>query len=158
MELKKKMKLEHSVNIKTTVDQIWDFLMHIESNYKKWHPKDHIKFVWTKGKPLASGSTFYAEQFMMGHKVKYKGWIDESIQKKKVTMKFHFPLSIITDKIEMIIEDKNDYASFTHVMYLKFKPLSRTLFKKRNLDMIKDTNTHVAVEAEQMRDILEAKK
>ena len=28
-----------------------------EKNYKAWHPKDHVEFKWTKGKPMESGSS-----------------------------------------------------------------------------------------------------
>lgn len=158
MKIKKKMELTHTIKIKTTSERIWDFLTHIEKNYKAWHPKDHIKFIWTKGEPFSEGSTFYAEQYMMDHIVKYKGWIAESVPKKKITMRFHFPMSIVTDKIEMILEDTISYATFTHITYLKFKPLSRTLFKQRNLKMIQDINEHVANEANNMKNILEGKQ
>jgi acetamidase/formamidase len=48
--------------------------------------------------------TLTAEQLMMGEKVKYKGKISDCISGKKITMKFSFPLSLITEKMEMITE------------------------------------------------------
>jgi len=43
------------------------------------HPEDHILFQWTKGVPFEKGSTFYAEQLMIGEKVKYTGKIIDSM-------------------------------------------------------------------------------
>ncbi len=155
VELQKRMTLVHEVDVKTSPDKIWDFLLHIDKNYKAWHPSDHILFKWTKGEALQTGSTFYAEQYMLGEKIKYKGKIAESIPGKKITMKFAFPLSLITDKIEMIIEGDGSHARFRHITYLRFKLLSRTIFKNRNIKMIYDMDTHVKTEGENMKRLLE---
>ena len=153
--IQKHMTLVHEVNVNTSADKIWDFLIHIEKNYSVWHPGDHILFQWTKGAPLEAGASFYAEQFMMGEKVKYKGRITECVPGEKITMKFSFPLSIITEKIEMIIEDHGTSSTFKHVTYMRFKFLSRTIFKKRNIKMLHDMDIHVRTEGENMKNILE---
>jgi hypothetical protein len=151
----KQMTLVHQVDIKTSTGRIWDFLVNINMNYTHWHPHDHILFQWTEGEPLMTGSRFYAEQYMMGQKIKYNGRITASIPGEKVTMRFSFPLSLITEKIEMIIEDHGSYATFKHVTYLKFKFLSRTLFKKRNIRMLNEMDEHVKTEGENMKRLLE---
>jgi hypothetical protein len=147
--------LVHKVDIKTSPDKIWDFLINIEKNYSVWHPQDHILFQWATGAPFEAGATFYAEQFMMGEKVKYKGKITECISEKKITMKFSFPLSLITEKIEMIIENHNTYSTFKHITYMKFKFLSRTIFRKQNLKMLNDMDAHITTEGVNMKNILE---
>ncbi|TVQ15779.1 MAG: hypothetical protein EA361_05170 [Bacteroidetes bacterium] len=149
------MTLVHEVDIKTSPDKIWDFLVNIEKNYSAWHPNDHILFKWTNGKPFETGSAFYAEQYMMGEKVNYKGKIRESIVDEKITMTFSFPLSLIIEKIEMIIENKGAYSIFKHITYMKFKFLSRTIFKKRNIKMLNDMDIHVTTEGGNMKKILE---
>ena len=105
MEITEKLEahliLAHEVDIKTSPQKIWDFLINIEDNYRQWHPKDHILFKWTDGKPFDAGASFYAEQYMLGQRIKYKGKITESIPGQMITMRFSFPLSIITEKIEM---------------------------------------------------------
>lgn len=154
-ELQKFMTLEHEVDIDTTPDRIWDFLIKIEKNYPAWHPNDHILFRWTNGAPFETGSTFYAEQYMLGEKVKYNGKITESIRGEKITMKFSFPLSIITDKIEMIIENHGTYSTFKHITYMKFRFLSRTIFRKQNIRMLNDMDTHIRTEGGNMKSILE---
>ena len=155
VKLEKHMTFVHEVDIKTTTDRIWDFLININENYSVWHPKDHILFQWTNGAPFETGSTFYAEQYMMGEKVKYKGKIAEAIPGEKITMTFSFPLSLITEKIEMIIENKGTYSTFKHITYMKFKFLSRTIFKKQNIKMLNDMDAHITTEGGNMKDILE---
>jgi hypothetical protein len=155
MTIQRYMTLTHEVDIKTSPDKIWDFLINIEKNYTAWHPNDHILFQWTKGAPFETGSTFYAEQYMMGEKVKYNGKITESIPGEKITMTFSFPLSLITEKIEMIIENKETYSTFKHITYMKFKFLSRTIFKKQNIKMLNDMDIHIRTEGENMKRIIE---
>jgi hypothetical protein len=154
-KLQKHMVLVHEVNINTSPDKIWDFLININMNYPVWHPKDHILFKWTSGNPFETGSTFYAEQYMMDEKIKYNGKITESIAGEKITMTFSFPLSLITEKIEMIIENNGTYSTFRHVTYMKFKFLSRTIFKNQNLKMLNDMDKHVKTEGNNMKSILE---
>ncbi|MDD3723312.1 MAG: SRPBCC family protein [Lutibacter sp.] len=156
VKLDKHMTFVHEVDIKTSPDKIWDFLININENYSVWHPKDHILFQWTKGAPFETGSTFYAEQYMMGEKVKYNGKITESIPGEKITMTFSFPLSLITEKIEMIIENKGTYSTFKHITYMKFKFLSRTIFKKQNIKMLNDMDSHITTEGGNMKRILES--
>ena len=154
-KLQKHMTLLHETDIKASPEKIWDFLINIEKNYKVWHPDDHILFRWIKGEPFEEGSGFYAEQYMVGQKVRYKGKISECISGKKITMRFSFPLSLITDKIEMIVEDHGSYSKFKHITYMKFKLLSRTIFKKRNIRLLNDMNSHVLAEGANMKRILE---
>lgn len=154
-KLPKHMTLVHEVDIKTTPDKIWDFLINIEKNYTAWHPKDHILFQWTKGAPFEAGAAFYAEQYMMGEKIKYNGKITACIPGEKITMTFSFPLSLITEKIEMIIENQGTNSTFKHITYMKFKFLSRTIFKKQNIKMLNDMDTHVTTEGGNMKNILE---
>lgn len=154
-KLQKHMTLVHDVDVKTSSDKIWEFLINIEKNYSAWHPKDHILFHWTNGAPFEAGATFYAEQYMMGEKVKYKGKITECIPGEKITMTFSFPLSLITEKIEMIIENHGTYSTFKHITYMKFKFLSRTLFRKQNIRMLHDMDTHIKTEGRNLKSILE---
>jgi hypothetical protein len=154
-EIQKRMTLSHDVEIHATSDKIWDFLINIEKNYQAWHPEDHVLFRWTKGAPFETGATFYAEQYMLGAKIKYKGRIIECMPGEKITMKFSFPLSLITEKIEMIIANQGENSTFRHITYMRFKFLSRTIFKKRNMKMLNDMDQHVKVEGENMKRLLE---
>lgn len=154
-KLQKHVLLEHEVAINASHEKIWDFLVNIDKNYSAWHPKDHILFQWTSGNPFEAGATFYAEQYMLGEKVKYKGKITENIPGKKITMRFGFPLSLITEKIEMIIEGRGDKSIFKHLSYMRFRFLSRTIFRKRNVRMLSEMDAHIRTESENMKRILE---
>ncbi len=66
MGLFKQLVIKDSVEIKTTPEKIWEFFINLEQNYRIWHPEDYVLFKWTKGKPMEEGSTFYAEQYVMG--------------------------------------------------------------------------------------------
>ena len=67
--------LEHSIEIRTTPGKIFEFFrqLHLDDNYRKWHPDDHVLIRWVKGKPWEEGSVVYAEQYAHGklHKLKY---------------------------------------------------------------------------------------
>jgi hypothetical protein len=66
MPLCKILELNNSVEIKISPETTWNFFKRTE-NYTTWHPKDHIKFIWTEGKPLDVGSTFYSEKLVFGN-------------------------------------------------------------------------------------------
>jgi hypothetical protein len=55
----------------------------------------------------------------------------------------------------MIIENKGAYSTFKHITYMKFKFLSRTIFKKQNIKMLNDMDAHIRTEGGNMKDILE---
>ncbi len=156
--IEKRMTLVHEVDIQTSAGNIWNFLLNIQDNYSAWHPQDHIVFRWTKGAPFETGSTFYAEQNMMGEKVKYNGKITTAVPYERITMTFSFPLSLITEKIEMVVQDKGTSSTFQHISYMKFKFLSRTIFKNHNLKTLKDMDNHIRTEGENMKRILEQGK
>lgn len=150
-----RMALKHSIKIQVPPEAIWQFLENIQDNYITWHPEDHKVFIWTSGKPLSQGATLYSEQYMASELVKYNAVITESVFQKKVVMKFSFPISLITEKIEWAIEDKGDCSKFTAITYLKFGILSRILFKKRIYRLIEEHNRHVHTEGENLKNLLE---
>ena len=115
MSLFKQLVLKDSIEIKTTPEKIWEFFYNIEKNYTKWHPEDHILFKWTKGRPWEEGSTFYAEQYVMGKITKYKGTIVEIVPNKKTVSKFSLPISLVSPKIEWLIEPKGSNSVFTAI-------------------------------------------
>lgn len=153
-----RMALKHSVEIRVSPKSIWQFLENIQDNYISWHPEDHKVFIWKSGKPLSQGATLYSEQYMVGDLIKYKAVITESISQKKVVMKLSFPVSLITERIEWIIEDNGGYSVFTAITYLKFGILSRMLFKKKIYQLIEEHNRHVHTEGENLKKILEQSK
>jgi hypothetical protein len=55
----------------------------------------------------------------------------------------------------MIIENHGSYSTFKHVTYMKFKLLSRIIFKKHTINMLNDMDSHILLEGENMKRILE---
>ena len=55
----------------------------------------------------------------------------------------------------MVIENHDTYSTFKHITCMKFKFLSRTIFKKQNLKMLNDMDILVKTEGGNMKSILE---
>jgi len=154
MPLCKRLELSHSIEIKTSPEKIWNFFKNTD-NYTTWHPKDHIKFIWTEGKPLEIGSKFYSEQLVFGKVQKYKGHIKETIPNRKIVFTFKFPVSLISPEIEWRIEPKGSNTVFTAITYMRAGHLYKKLFKKGMKNLIKEHDRHVAEEGENLKKILE---
>ena len=156
MNLFGQLVLKDSIEINTTPERIWEFFTDLEKNYTMWHPEDHILFRSTKGKPLEKGSTFYAEQYVMGKVQKYKGTFTEIIPGRKIVFKFSWPVSVITPKIEWLIEPKSSSSVFTAVTYMRLGMLYKKIFKKGMKNLIEAHDKHVKKEGENLKMILES--
>ena len=93
MPLCKRLELSHSIEIKTTPEKILNFLKNPE-NYTIWHPQDHIKVIWTEGKPFEVGSKFYSEQRVFGKVQKYNAKIQEIIPNRKIVFTCQIALRV----------------------------------------------------------------
>ncbi|UCH15603.1 MAG: SRPBCC family protein [Bacteroidales bacterium] len=156
MKLFEPLVLRDSVEIDTTPENIWKFFKDLEINYKIWHPEDHILFRCTKGQVLEKGSTFYAEQYVMGKVQKYKGTFIEIVPNRKIVFKFSFPVSIITPRIEWLIEPKGSVTVFTAITYMRLGKLYQKLFKKSMGTLVEAHDKHVGEEGENLKKIMES--
>jgi uncharacterized protein YndB with AHSA1/START domain len=149
--------LKDSIEINAAPEKIWEFFVNLEQNYRIWHPGDHILFKWTKGRPWEEGSSFYAEQYVMGRKKKYRGTCTEIVPNRKIVFEFSFPVSLISPKIEWQIEPKGPNSVFTAITYMRLGKLFRKLFEKQVEKLLKAHDEHVRTEAENLKNILENK-
>ena len=156
MPLCKRLELSHSIEIKTTHEKIWKFLKNPD-NYTIWHPQDHIRMMWTKGKPFELGSTFYSEQLVFGKVQKYNGQIKEIIPNRKVVFTFKFPVSLMSPKIIWYTETKGENTVFTAISIIRAGYLYKKLFKKGMKKLIAEHNRHVGEEGENLKKLLEGK-
>jgi hypothetical protein len=149
--------LKDSIEIKTTPEKIWKFFYNLEKNYKKWHPKDHVLFKWTEGKPMESGSKWYAEEILNGELKKGGGTIGEVIPNRKIVFKNAFPSSLVSPGFEWRIEPKGTKSVFIAISYIRaFKFYS--LIAKKHVDKgIKSGKKHIKEEGENLKKILERK-
>lgn len=154
MPLFKRLELSHSIEIKTTPEMIWNFLKNPE-NYTIWHPKDHIKVIWTEGKPFELGSKFYSEQLVFGKVQKYKAQIKEVIPNRKIVFTFNLPVSLISPEIEWRIEPKGSNTVFTAISYIRAGHLFKKLFRNGMKNFIEEHNRHVGEEGENLKNLLE---
>ena len=154
MPLCKRLELSHSIEIQTTPEKIWNFLKNPE-NYTIWHPQDHIKVIWTEGKPFEVGSKFYSEQRVFGKVQKYNAKIQEIIPNRKIVFTFKFPVSLISPEIEWRIEPKGSNTVFTAISYLRAGYLLKKVFKKGMNKLIEEHNRHVGEEGENLKNLLE---
>jgi hypothetical protein len=156
MPIFKEVIIRDSIGIATTPERIWDFFYHLDTNYRIWHPDDHILFKWVRGKPMGIGSEIYAEETMDGHFVKLKSTVIESVPNKKIVFKNHFPTSFITPRIEWRMEAKGPKTVFTAITYNRIGWLFRTFAKNRVDHIIKIAKKHMREEGENLKRILEA--
>ena len=157
MKLLETLLLKDSIEIITTPEKIWDFFINLEQNYKAWHPEDHIVFKWTKGKPMESGSGWYAEEVVHGKVFKFKGTIGDVIKNRKIVFKYSFPISLVSPKFEWLIEPKGSTAVFTSMSYLRAGNLFYKIARKEMELKIPMHNKHVKEEGENLKRILESK-
>lgn len=155
MGLLEPLLLKDSIEINTTPEKIWEFFANLDKNYTTWHPEDHIVFKWVEGKPLAQGSKFYAEQLVKGKVTEYKGTISEIVPNRKIIINFAFPISLVSPKIEWLLEPKNSTTVFSAITYMRFGKLFSKLFKRHMKNMIKTHNKHTWAEAENLKKIME---
>jgi len=155
MKLFKPLILKDSVEIKTTPEKIWEFFTNLEKNYRAWHPKDHVLFKWTKGKPMETGSRWYGEEVVMGKVFKLKGIIGKVIPNRKIVFKYSFPISLVAPWFEWSIEPKGSNSVFTTRSYIRAGDLSLKLARKEMETKIAMHNQHTREEGKNLKKILE---
>lgn len=155
MSLFSQLVLSDSVEIRATPEKIWEFFVNLEKNYKAWHPKDHILFKWTKGKPMETGSGWYGEEIVRGKVFKLKGTVGEVIPERKIVFRNSFPISLVSPRYEWTVEPKGSNSIFTAKSYMRAGNLLYKLSRKEMEDKISMHNQHVREEGENLKKILE---
>ena len=156
MSLFSQLILSDSIEINTTPEKIWDFFSNLEKNYKAWHPKDHILFKWTKGKPMESGSKWHGEEVVRGKVFKLKGTIGDVVPYRKIMFKYSFPISLVAPGFEWLIDPKGKKSIFTARSFLRAGELFYKLSRKEMEEKIDMHNRHVKEEGENLKRILES--
>ncbi len=157
MALLKDIFLEHSIDIRTTPEKIWEFFLNLEENYTAWHPQDHVVFKWLKGRPWEEGSVVYAEEIIHGKLHKLKFVVTRVVPKKEVEfspasrlLRTYFP------KNAFIIEQKGDICTFTATGHIRVGWLVSKFARKKLEFGLAEANRHMREEGENLKAILEA--
>lgn len=142
--------IKDSIEIKTTPEKIFDWFVHLEENFRAWHP-DHVKCCWLKGKPFEEGSILHVEEYLHGklHKIKFRG--TKVKPNKKIEYKLLFPTSIVCPKGSFIIEPKGKNCIFTATLSFRFGWLFSKLAKNR----VEAVKKHMKEEGENLKRLLE---
>ena len=142
--------LRDSIEIKVTPQKTFDWLVHLEENYKAWHP-DHVECYWLKGKPAAEGSILYVEEYIHGSLHKMRSRITKIEPTERIEYKFLFPMSLICPEGSFIIEPKGESCIFTATLSFRFAKILPKLAKGR----VEALKKHMREEGENLKRLLE---
>jgi uncharacterized protein YndB with AHSA1/START domain len=149
------MIVEDSIEIESTPETIWDFFCNLEENYTTWHPEDHIRFAWTAGKPMTTGSRWYGEEVVRGKVFKLRGTIGEVVPYRKIMFRYAFPISLVAPGFSWHIEPKGRTSVFTARSYIRAGEFYFKLFKQHMKTKMAMHYKHVREEGENLKQILD---
>jgi hypothetical protein len=147
--------LMESTEISASPEETWDFFVHLDDNYIAWHPADHIVFRWTGGRPMALGSTFYAEEYAMGEIKKYSGTVTEVVEYQKVVFALSGPVSLLTPFFEWRIQSDGAASVFTAVTPVRAGKLLEFLMPRAMKDIYEAGRRHMQEEGRNLKAFLE---
>lgn len=152
MILFKEKKSIVSVEINTTLGKVWDFFANMEANYKLWHPEDHIRCRWIKGRPHEVGSIVYAEEMLGKRLCKIKMRCVNVDIYNRIDYKSLFPLSIFHPKSIYLFDNKNGKTVFTAINYFRVP----FLFGGFINSLVNITEKHIIEEGNNLKELLES--
>ena len=159
MPLFEKITLKESTAIKTTPGEIFDFFMHLDSNYREWHPEDHVLFYWVEGRPWEVGSISYAEEYLHGKLRKLKSRVTRIVPNRYIEyaptsrlLRYYFPMGTFT------IEPKGDTSIFTATVSMRVGWIVKALFRDKFENGLSSVRKHMKEEGENLKNILESQQ
>ena len=161
MKLLEDIILKDSIEIRTTPEKIFNFLVNLvdDQSYRVWHSKDHVSLRWIKGRPWEEGSVVYAEEYIHGKLHKLKFLISKVVTNKTIE---YVPVSkllrIYFPKNTFNIEQKGDISVFTATAYMRIGRLVKTFAKKKLKQGISSIKQHMKEEGENLKQILEEER
>ena len=157
MPLFEEITLKESTEIKTTPEEIFNFFMHLDTNYKAWHPDDHVLFYWVEGSPWEVGSISYAEEYLHGKLHKLRTVVTEITPNQYIEyaptsrlLRYYFPKGTFS------IEPKGDTCLFTATVSMKVGWIVKTLFRGKLEYGLSSVRKHMKEEGENLKTILES--
>jgi len=158
MGLLEDLVLTHSIEIRTTPEKIFAFLrhLHLEENYRAWHPQDHQLMRWVKGEPWEEGSVAYAEQYAHGklHKLKYI--VTKVVPDREIEFSPRFWLwRIYFPKNTFSVESRGEICTFTATAHMRVGWLMKKLARKKLDAALESARKHMREEGENLKKLLE---
>ena len=158
MGLLEEITLKDSVEIKTSPEKVFQFLVHLvdDESYRAWHPEDHVAFRWLKGNPWEEGSVVYAEEYIHGKLHKLKFLVTKVARNREIQyvplsrlLRKYFPMNAFT------LEPKEEGCVFTATGTYRVGWLARTLAGKKVERGLSSVRKHLKEEGENLKRILE---
>ncbi len=159
MKLMEDVILEHSIEIRTTPEKIFEFFSCLVDNksYRAWHPDDHVALRWLKGSPWQEGSVIYAEENIDGELHKLTFIVTRVVPNREIE---YVPVSRFrrryVPKCTFSVESKEANCIFTAAVQARIPLLLRLLFKKKVERGISSVQKHMREEGDNLKMILEA--
>ncbi len=159
MALMEEVTLTDSIEIKTTPEKVFDFLVHLvdDESYRAWHPEDHVALRWLKGNPWEEGSVVYAEEYIHGELHKLKFLVTKVVPNREIQyvpvsrfLRRYFP------KNTFYIELKDETCVFTAKGTYRVGWLVRTFAGNKLNRGLSSVRKHMEEEGENLKRILEA--
>jgi hypothetical protein len=104
--------LKDSIEIETSLEELYDWFMNLEKNFTKWHP-NHKKFEKLTGGDEV-GDIIYFEECVSGIWYKIKGEITVK-EKNKDNFRLEFKTMSGIGRISFIAEKREEGCIFTHI-------------------------------------------
>jgi hypothetical protein len=146
-------KLTDSIEIKTNTENVFQWFINIDKNYKSWHP-DHISWDWESWGSFQIGSKAIAKEYIHGKVHSLKSIITNIKKNEMIEYDFLFPTSIIIKRGSFIFSNTNSSCIFTATLTFRFGKFFSKLFKKQMEATIK----HMKEEGENLKRLLEKNK
>jgi len=146
--------LRDTIEIKASPEQIFEFFVHFEENFRAWHP-NHVECRYLTEGPLTEGSVIYIEEYLHGKLHKFKFEITKVEPNSRIEYK-----TFLGTKGVFIIEPRGANSIFTAEIHIGTNiPLLGSLvdrimwiFMSRQLEGIKQ---HMVEEGQNLKRIME---
>ncbi len=142
--------LKDSIEINTTKEIIWKWLLKFAENYCEWHPSHIISF-WEKGEPNKVGSILYSEENIGGELLKIRARLTDLIPYKSYKYKTLGSLKFLLIGGSFEIENSDKGVIFAATLDFRMGKFLSKIAKKTMRKIIQ----HMIEEGENLKLILE---
>ena len=159
MKIMEDVVLEHSIEIGTTPEKVFEFLSNLvdDESYRAWHPDDHVALRWLEGSPWQEGSVVHAEEYIDGELHKLTFVVTRVVPNREIE---YAPISRFhrryAPKYTFSVEPEDAGCVFTAAVHARIPLLLRLLSSKRVERGLSSVRKHMKEEGENLKRILEA--
>ena len=143
--------LRHSIEIRASVEEVWDFFENLDKNYEHWHPQSHVVCRWIKGKPHEEGSVAYFEEILNGKLCKIRVKCTFVEKHNRTEYKPFWPLSIFHPKAVYLFQSCGEQCDFCAINYMRIP----RLLNRGIIALIDATERHMEEEGVNLKRLLE---